>query len=158
MVARERRLVGLAGQGLAPAIDRMVIDAAQFDSSSDEAFIKNMPNSGRPPRRRTCDRRHGRPPLTPVDPQRRKQIQGRKDRSRLQRFRKGRELQIAVGEAQRRRTRHLALVQITIRKVTGSQKEQNAAKSKSESGLELTNLVIDAEEFTFETASSNTTA
>jgi acetyl xylan esterase AXE1 len=35
-------LLALLARGLAPAIDRMVIDAAQFDSSSDEAFIKSM--------------------------------------------------------------------------------------------------------------------
>jgi hypothetical protein len=34
--------LALLARGLAPAIDRMVIDAAQFDSSSDEAFIKSM--------------------------------------------------------------------------------------------------------------------
>jgi Acetyl xylan esterase (AXE1) len=35
-------LLALLARGLAPAIDRVVIDAAQFDSSSDEAFIKSM--------------------------------------------------------------------------------------------------------------------
>jgi hypothetical protein len=35
-------LLALLARGLAPTIDRMVIDAAQFDSSSDEAFIKSM--------------------------------------------------------------------------------------------------------------------
>jgi Acetyl xylan esterase (AXE1) len=39
-------LLALLARGLAPAIDRMVIDAAQFDSSSDEAFIKSMPIPG----------------------------------------------------------------------------------------------------------------
>jgi hypothetical protein len=35
-------LLALLARGLAPAIDRVVIDAAQFDSSSDETFIKSM--------------------------------------------------------------------------------------------------------------------
>ncbi len=35
-------LWALLARGLAPAIDRMVIDAAEFDSSSDEAFIKSV--------------------------------------------------------------------------------------------------------------------
>ncbi len=39
-------LLALLARGLAPAIDRMVVDAAQFDSSSDEAFIKSMPIPG----------------------------------------------------------------------------------------------------------------
>jgi hypothetical protein len=38
--------LALLARGLAPAIDRMVIDAAQFDSSSDETFIKSMPIPG----------------------------------------------------------------------------------------------------------------
>jgi hypothetical protein len=36
----EAGLWALLARGVAPAIDRMVVDAAQFDSSSDEAFIK----------------------------------------------------------------------------------------------------------------------
>jgi len=35
-------LLALLVRGLAPAIDRMVVDAAEFDSSSDEAFIKSV--------------------------------------------------------------------------------------------------------------------
>ncbi|HEV2664898.1 MAG TPA: hypothetical protein VG324_08305, partial [Blastocatellia bacterium] len=35
-------LLALLARGLAPAIDRMVIDAADFDSSNDEAFIKSV--------------------------------------------------------------------------------------------------------------------
>jgi dienelactone hydrolase len=35
-------LWALLARGLAPSIDRMVIDAAEFDSSSDEAFIKSV--------------------------------------------------------------------------------------------------------------------
>ncbi|MGH9937077.1 MAG: alpha/beta hydrolase family protein [Blastocatellia bacterium] len=35
-------LWALLARGIAPAIDRMVVDAAQFDSSSDEAFIKSV--------------------------------------------------------------------------------------------------------------------
>ena len=35
-------LWALLARGIAPAIDRMVIDAAQFDSSSDESFIKSV--------------------------------------------------------------------------------------------------------------------
>ena len=35
-------LLALLARGLAPDIDRMVVDAAQFNSSSDEAFIKSM--------------------------------------------------------------------------------------------------------------------
>ena len=38
----EAGLWALLARGIAPAIDRMVIDAAQFDSSSDEAFTKSM--------------------------------------------------------------------------------------------------------------------
>ncbi|HEY6401617.1 MAG TPA: acetylxylan esterase, partial [Blastocatellia bacterium] len=38
----EGGLWALLARGLAPAIDRMVIDAAEFDSSSDEAFIKSV--------------------------------------------------------------------------------------------------------------------
>jgi Acetyl xylan esterase (AXE1) len=37
----EAGLWALFARGFAPAIDKMVIDAAQFDSSSDEAFIKS---------------------------------------------------------------------------------------------------------------------
>jgi hypothetical protein len=32
----------MLARGIAPAIDRMVIDADQFDSASDEAFIKSV--------------------------------------------------------------------------------------------------------------------
>jgi hypothetical protein len=35
-------LLALLARGLAPAIESMVIDAAEFDSSSDEAFIKSL--------------------------------------------------------------------------------------------------------------------
>ncbi|HEX5083435.1 MAG TPA: hypothetical protein VFY40_15425, partial [Blastocatellia bacterium] len=38
----EAGLWALLARGLAPAIDRMVIDAAGFDSASDEAFIKSV--------------------------------------------------------------------------------------------------------------------
>ncbi|HEU0176715.1 MAG TPA: acetylxylan esterase [Blastocatellia bacterium] len=38
----EAGLWALLARGIAPAIDRMVIDAAHFDSSSDEAFIKSV--------------------------------------------------------------------------------------------------------------------
>jgi hypothetical protein len=38
----EGGLWALLARGLAPAIDRMVIDAAQFDASSDDAFIKSL--------------------------------------------------------------------------------------------------------------------
>jgi len=38
----EGGLWALLARGIAPAIDRMVIDAAEFDSSSDEAFTKSM--------------------------------------------------------------------------------------------------------------------
>lgn len=38
----EAGLWALLARGVAPAIDRMVIDAAEFDSSSDEAFIKSV--------------------------------------------------------------------------------------------------------------------
>jgi dienelactone hydrolase len=38
----EGGLWALLARGLAPAIDRMVIDAVEFDSSSDEAFIKSL--------------------------------------------------------------------------------------------------------------------
>jgi dienelactone hydrolase len=38
----EAGLWALLARGIAPAIDRMVIDAAEFDSSSDEAFIKSV--------------------------------------------------------------------------------------------------------------------
>lgn len=35
-------LWALLARGIAPAIDRMVVDAAEFDSSSDEAFVKSL--------------------------------------------------------------------------------------------------------------------
>jgi dienelactone hydrolase len=38
----EAGLWALLARGIAPAIDRMVIDADQFDSASDEAFIKSV--------------------------------------------------------------------------------------------------------------------
>jgi acetyl xylan esterase AXE1 len=38
----EAGLWALLARGLAPVIDKMVIDAAEFDSSSDEAFIKSV--------------------------------------------------------------------------------------------------------------------
>jgi hypothetical protein len=38
----EAGLWALLARGIAPAIDRMVIDVAEFDSSSDEAFIKSV--------------------------------------------------------------------------------------------------------------------
>jgi hypothetical protein len=31
---------------MAPAIDRMVVDASEFDSTSDEAFVKSLPVPG----------------------------------------------------------------------------------------------------------------
>ncbi len=47
VVAQERAgLWALLAKGLAPAIDRMVIDAAEFDSASDEAFAKDLPIPG----------------------------------------------------------------------------------------------------------------
>jgi dienelactone hydrolase len=38
----EAGLWALLARGIAPAIDRMVVDAAEFDSSSDEAFTKSV--------------------------------------------------------------------------------------------------------------------
>jgi hypothetical protein len=39
-------LWALLARGLAPAIDRMIVDAAEFDSASDEAFVKSLPIPG----------------------------------------------------------------------------------------------------------------
>lgn len=39
-------LWALLARGLAPRIDRMIIDAAQFDNTSDEAFLKQLPIPG----------------------------------------------------------------------------------------------------------------
>jgi dienelactone hydrolase len=39
-------LWALLARGIAPAIDRMIVDAAEFDSTSDEAFVKYAPIPG----------------------------------------------------------------------------------------------------------------
>jgi dienelactone hydrolase len=39
-------LWALLARGLSPAIDRMVVDVAEFDSTSDEAFVKSLPIPG----------------------------------------------------------------------------------------------------------------
>lgn len=44
--AGQAGLWALLARGLAPAIDRMVVDVAEFDSTSDEAFVKSLPIPG----------------------------------------------------------------------------------------------------------------
>ncbi|MGH9848532.1 MAG: alpha/beta hydrolase family protein [Blastocatellia bacterium] len=44
--AGQAGLWALLARGLAPAIDRMIVDAAEFDSASDETFVKSLPIPG----------------------------------------------------------------------------------------------------------------